>query len=109
MSSLETIVTVVGLAIITLVTRSFFFISQREWVLPAWVQRGLRYAPLAALAAVVIPEVLLTNGQLISTWQDARLFSAVAAVAYYLWRRSLLGTILVGMVFFLPLRIGLGW
>ena len=83
--------------------------SQQEWVLPDWAQRGLRYAPLAALAAVVVPEVLLTQGQLITTWLDARLFGAAAAVAYYLWRRGLLGTILAGMAVFLPLRIVWGW
>lgn len=109
MSPSEIILTIVGLAVISVLTRCFFFISERELVLPAWVQRGLRYAPLAALAAVVAPELLLTDGQFIQTWQDARIFGAIAAVAYYLWRRGLLGTILVGMAVFLPLRIGLGW
>ncbi|MFM8899746.1 MAG: AzlD domain-containing protein [Burkholderiales bacterium] len=109
MSDLEIIITCVGLGIISVLTRGFFLVSQREWVLPTWVQKGLRYAPLAALAAVVAPEVLLTQGQLITTWQDARLFGAVAAVGYYLWRRGLLGTILVGMAVFLPLRVMWGW
>ena len=109
MNTSEIVLTIMGLAVISVLTRSLFFISEREWVLPAWVQRGLRYAPLAALAAVVAPELLLTNGQLIHTWQDARIFGAIAAVAYYVWRRGLLGTILVGMLFFLPLRIGWGW
>ncbi len=109
MSTGEIIITVLGLAVISVLTRGFFFVSEREWVLPGWAQRGLRYAPLAALAAVVAPELLLTNGQFISTWQDARLFGAVAAVAYYAWRRGLLGTILVGMAVYLPLRVGWGW
>ncbi len=109
MSPLETIVTIVGLAAISVLTRGFFLISEREWVLPSWAQRGLRYAPLAALAAVVAPELFLTNGHFISTWQDARLFGALASVAYFLWRRGLLGTILAGMAVFLPLRVGLGW
>jgi branched-subunit amino acid transport protein len=109
MSPSEIILTIIGLAVISVLTRCFFFISERELVLPAWVQRGLRYAPLAALAAVVAPELLLTDGQFVQTWQDARIFGAIAAVAYYLWRRGLLGTILVGMAVFLPLRIGLGW
>jgi branched-subunit amino acid transport protein len=61
------------------------------------------------LSAVVVPEVLLTQGQLITTWLDARIFGAAVAVAYYLWRRGLLGTILAGMAVFLPLRIVWGW
>jgi branched-subunit amino acid transport protein len=109
MSNIEVVITCVGLGVISVLTRGFFLISQREWVLPNWAQRGLRYAPLAALAAVVAPEVLLNQGQLITTWQDARLFGAAAAIGYYLWRRGLLGTILAGMAVFLPLRIMLGW
>jgi branched-subunit amino acid transport protein len=105
----ETLVAIAGLAVITVVTRSFFFLSQRELVLPAWVQRGLKFAPLAALAAVVVPEVVMTDGQLIHTWQDARLFAVAAATLYYLRWRGMLGTILTGMAVMLPLRLGLGW
>jgi branched-subunit amino acid transport protein len=109
MSSLEAFITIVGLAVVTVVTRCFFFISERELVLPQWVQRGLRYAPLAALTAVVVPEIVMSQGALIDTWRDARLFAVAAASAYFLWRRGILGTILVGMAVLLPLRLGLGW
>ena len=105
--------TAIGLGVITLVTRCFFFISDRELPFPSWAQRGLQYAPIAALAAVVVPEVLVTHGQLISTWLDARLLGAAAGVAYYAYRRgqgqAVLGTIVVGMAVYLPLHIGLGW
>lgn len=105
----ETLVGIAGLAVITVLSRSFFFLSQRELVLPAWVQRGLKFAPLAALAAVVVPEVVMTHGQLLHTWQDARLFAVAGATAWYVWRRSMLGTIVTGMAVYLPLHIGLGW
>ncbi|MCE2914092.1 MAG: AzlD domain-containing protein [Rubrivivax sp.] len=101
---------ILGLAAITLLTRCFFFLSEREIPLPTWLQQGLRYAPLAALAAVVVPQVVLTPaGTLISTWQDARLFAVVAAGLYFWWRRGILGTIVVGMAVLLPLKLGLGW
>ena len=109
MNNTESIVTILGLAVITVLTRSFFLFSSRELVLPDWVQRGLRYAPLAALAAVVVPEVVMTQGHLISTWQDARLFAVVAATAYFFWKRGILGTIVCGMAVLVPLKLGLGW
>lgn len=109
MSSFEAFVTIIGLAVVTVVTRCFFFISERELVLPQWVQRGLRYAPLAALTAVVVPEIVMSHGELIDTWRDARLFAATAASAYFFWRRGILGTILVGMAVLLPLRLVWGW
>lgn len=109
MSFAEGVLTIAGLVALTVLTRGFFFLSEREIPFPAWLQKGLRYAPLAALTAVVVPEVVLTQGQLISTLQDARLYAALAGAAWYFWRRDLLGTILVGMAVMLPLRVGLGW
>ena len=104
-----TVVTILGLAVVTVLTRSFFFLSSKPWTLPDWAQRGLHYAPIAALAAVIVPEIVMTRGALIATWQDARVFAAVAGAAWFFWRRSVLGTIVAGMAVYLPLHIYLGW
>ena len=105
--------TLLGLGAVTVLTRCFFFILNRELPFPAWAQRGLQYAPIAALAAVVVPEVMVSHGALITTWQDARVYGAAAGVAYYLSRRgqgqAVLGTIVVGMSVYLPLHMGWGW
>ncbi len=106
---LYTLLTIVALGVITVVTRGFFFISSRPWTLPNWAQRGLQYAPIAALAAVVVPEVVMSQGTLISTWFDARIFATFAGLAWFAWQRSVLGTIVAGMAVYLPLHIGLGW
>ena len=98
-----------GLAVITLVTRAFFMIPDKELPMPEWLKRGLRYAPLAALAAVIAPEIVMSNGKLIATLVDARLPALVCATAYFWWKRGILGTIVVGMAVYLPLHIGLGW
>jgi branched-subunit amino acid transport protein len=103
------VVAILGLGVITVLTRAFFMIPERELPLPGWLKQGLRYAPLAALAAVVAPEIVMTKGELIDTWKDARLFGAAAATAYYFWRRSILGTILSGTAVLLVLRLGFGW
>jgi branched-subunit amino acid transport protein len=112
-TDLWTLGVIVGLAVITVITRSFFFISSKPWHLPHWAQRGLQYAPIAALSAVVLPEVVMAQGHLVTTWLDARLFAAAAGVGYYFATRgrgqAVLGTIVVGMLVYLPLHIGLGW
>ncbi len=104
---------IVGLAAITVLTRGFFFVSSRPWRLPRWAERGLQYAPVAALAAVIVPEVVMSQGQLVHTWADARLYAAAAGAAFFFWRRgagqAVLGTIVVGMAVYLPLHLGLGW
>ena len=104
-----TLLTIAGLALLTLLTRSFFLIPERPLQMPRWVERGLQYAPIAALAAVVIPDVVMTQGHIHATWQDARLFGALAGGAMFFWRRSIFGTILCGMAVYLPLHMGLGW
>ena len=59
MSTWESALAILGLAVITIVTRGFFMIADRELPMPSWLQQGLRYAPLAALAAVVAPEIVM--------------------------------------------------
>jgi branched-subunit amino acid transport protein len=108
-SDIWTLAVIVGLAVVTVVARSFFFISDTAWQLPHWAQRGLQFAPIAALSAVVVPEVVMSHGVLITTWQDARLFAAAAGVAVYFAKRNVLLTIVLGMAVYLPMHLGLGW
>jgi branched-subunit amino acid transport protein len=109
MSEWMTWIALLGLAAISVLTRSFFMISDRPLPIPDWLRELLKVAPLAALVAVVAPEVFMTQGHVITTWQDARWPAAVAATGYYFWRRDILGTILVGMAVMLLLKLGLGW
>jgi branched-subunit amino acid transport protein len=112
-TDLWTLGVIVGMALVTVITRCFFLASNRDWGLPHWAQRGLQYAPIAALAAVVVPEVVMLQGHLISSWQDARIYAALAGGAYFFWRKgqgqAVLGTIVSGMLVYLPLHLGLGW
>jgi branched-subunit amino acid transport protein len=104
-----TLAVIFGLAGVSVLTRCFFFILDRPWGLPEWAHRALHYAPIAALAAVIAPEIVMTQGHLITTWHDARLFAAAAGAAWYYWRGGVLGTMLAGMAVYLPLHLGLGW
>jgi branched-subunit amino acid transport protein len=109
MTDAWTLAVIAGLAGVTVLTRCFFFILDRPWSLPGWAHKALNYAPVAALSAVVVPEVVMTQGQLTSTWQDARLFAALAGALVFFWRKSVLMTLIVGMAVYLPLHLGLGW
>jgi branched-subunit amino acid transport protein len=112
-TDLWTLGVIAGLAFISMLTRSLFFISSRPWRLPYWAQRGLQYAPIAALCAVIVPEMVMLQGHLLTTWQDARLYSVAAGAAWFFALRgkgqAVLGTIVVGMAVYLPLHLGLGW
>jgi branched-subunit amino acid transport protein len=109
MSALEIFFTSLGMAAIALLSRAFFMLPEQELPMPKWLREGLRYAPIAALAAVVAPELVMSQGHLIDTWRDARIFGALAGLMFYAWKRSLFGTIVCGTGVMLALRFGLGW
>ncbi len=109
MNTWQAVVAILGLAVITVAARGFFLYPEREVPMPAWLKQGLRYAPLAALEAVVAPEIVTTQGHLIATFKDARLWSTLAATGYFFWRRGILGTIVTGTLVLVALRTGLGW
>ena len=109
MSPLEIFLTILGMGAVTLLCRAFFLLPEQELPMPRWLREGLRYAPMAALAAVVAPEIVMTQGHLVDTWRDARIFGALAGLAFFTRRQDLLGTIVCGTGVMLALRFGLGW
>ncbi|CAH2778111.1 MAG: Putative transmembrane protein [uncultured Paraburkholderia sp.] len=105
MTSVEVWLTILGMTLVTAVTRAMFLIGGERTVLPARVQRMLRYAPAAALAAVVLPDVLGTPEGLSFAPSNHEFYAALAGLGWFLWRRTMLGTIIVRMVVFTFLRL----
>jgi branched-subunit amino acid transport protein len=105
MSPLETWLAIIGMALVTALTRASFLIGGERLVLPPRAQRALRYAPAAALAAVVVPDLLETPHGLSIGLSNHALYASIVGLGWYLWRRSMLGTIVVGMVVFTLLRL----
>lgn len=110
MSSADIWLTIALLTFATVVTRSSFFLLASAR-LPARVQQALRYAPPAALAAIVIPDLLLNGGvggaagAVHIDWTSPRLLAGIGATLFFLATRHLLGTILAGMAMFTALRL----
>ena len=109
MSPLQIFFTILGMGAVTLLFRAFFLIPDQDLPMPRWLREGLRYAPIAALVAVVAPEIVMAQGHLIHTLKDARIFGAIVGLAFYTWKRDLFGTIVCGTGVMLALKFGLGW
>lgn len=102
-------ITILGMAAVTLVARGFFLYARRAPRFAEPLQRALQVAPLAAIVAVLAPEIFMAHGALVDTWRDARLPAAAAATLLYAWRPGVLGPLLAGMAVYLPLHLALGW
>ena len=113
MTEVQTLLCILGLALITLITRAFFFMSEQQWRLPALIERGLQFAPIAALSAVIFPEIFLWEDHFSGLLMNSKIYGGVAGAAFFILKRgqghAVFGTIVVGMLTYLPLHLILGW
>jgi len=99
-----TVILVLGVA--TACTRSAFWLVGHRVAIPPRMQEVLRYAPACALAAIVAPDLVLgARGEIALELANPKLLAGIASLVYYLWRRSMLQTIVFGMLVFTLLRI----
>jgi branched-subunit amino acid transport protein len=97
-----------GLMLVTIFTRSFFLLGGSRFNIPKTVHEFLRYAPTAALIAIVLPEVLFAKDPVSQLYQidiySPHFLGGVVAVIGYLVTKNMLGTILLGMLAFTVTR-----
>lgn len=101
-------ITIALLTAATLITRSSLFLLGHAVKLPPKIVHALRYAPAAALAAIIAPDLLVLDGSLNLSLLNPKLLGAVAAAVFFLSTRHLLGTLITGMVVFTLLRLWIG-
>jgi branched-subunit amino acid transport protein len=104
-ASLWLIFILIGLA--TTLPRASFIVLGNRVVLPSLVQRALRYAPAAALAAIVVPDVLLVSGEFSPL--NPKLAAAIGAIAATLVSRNPWLPFIAGMATLLTMKLWLGW
>ena len=90
------------LGLATTLPRASFIVLGARVRLPSVVQRALRYAPAAALAAIVVPDVLVVGGDFAPL--NPKLAGVVAAVAAAMLSRNPWLPFIAGMVVLLGLR-----
>jgi branched-subunit amino acid transport protein len=95
-------IAIVGSAAATYLTRALPFAVTRGGGLPPAARRYLEALPVAIIAALVGPAVLAPAGTLT---HGAEPVAAALVVAMVVWRRSLLGGVIVGVVAVALLRL----
>ena len=105
MSGATAALVIAGLTLVTVITRSLFLLLGDRVPLPQRVRHGLRYAPACALAALILPQLVLTQQEGISlSLLNPRLDAGLVAIAVMLLTRSMLGAMGAGMAAFVLLR-----
>ena len=97
MSDQMVLLTMIGMGLVTYLPR----------LLPAWLLRGrtlhpfieawLKYVPVAVLAALLLPSLLVSDGSLNLTWNNLYVWAAIPAGLVAWKTRSMFATVLVGM------------
>ena len=99
---------ILGMALITFLIRYSLF-AFPDLRFPPLVRQALHYVPTAVLTAIVVPGMLLPDGQ---TWQlsldNAYLLGGLVTIAIAALSRHLLATIGGGLLVFFTLRAWLG-
>jgi len=81
--------------LLTFLIRLSFIAAEGRYRAPAWFVAALPFVPIAALTALVAPELLLVAGQL---QLGARFWAGLVAIGVAAWKRHTLLTIASGFL-----------
>jgi len=74
--------------------------------MPRWMERALRFVPVAVLTALSVPMLVMPEGEWALSIHNEYLMAGIVAIAVAAWRQNLLLTISVGLLVFFVLRYG---
>ena len=94
--NVEMLLITAGLVLATFITRAGLLLAGGRFKPSPRVESALRFAPICALAALIAPEVVVRSGTVDLSLMNPRLVAALAATAFFLWKRSMVGCIVVG-------------
>ena len=95
---------ILGMALVTFGVRYPILALVGKIQLPESILSALKFVPPAVLSAIILPEVLISNGDFQLNFNNSELVASLAA-GLIAWRtKNLLLTIVLGMLVFLVWR-----
>lgn len=104
---MQTWLLILGMLAITFATRYSFF-AWPNLRFPRLIEQGLHYVPVAVLTAIVVPGMLMPEGEWALDWRNAYLLAGLLSIAIAALIRNLLATIAGGLLGFFLLRWAFG-
>ena len=91
-------ITVLAAGLVTFALRFALVGALGKVTLPPLLVRGLRFVPPAVLTAIIVPELVLPGGQLDPSLGNPRLLAGVLATLVAWVSKSVVFTVVAGMV-----------
>jgi branched-subunit amino acid transport protein len=96
---------IIGLGLTTLATRSGLLLWPYAVKLPKPLERALRFAPMAAMVAIVVPSVLYAKtGEIIGPL-DPKLFAALACLLAWWATRHMAAVMSAGLAVYVIAKL----
>lgn len=95
----------VGMALVTYLPRMLPLVILSRFQLPPWLLRWLGFVPVSVLAALLAKELVVADGHFALPPGHPHLLAAIPAFLVAAYTRSLMGTVLTGIVAMALLRL----
>jgi len=98
---------IIGMIVVTFVSRSFFILLGNRIKISEWALETIRYAPLAALIAILAPEIFLPLGASSIAEFNLRLpniWGGIAAMIAFYFSKRMIPTRVIGMAVYTAAR-----
>jgi len=105
LSSFEIWAVILGLTLITFVTRGFFLLVGERMELSETLQNALKYAPAAALVAIIAPEMFFSQASSDMEISSPYFWGGICSIIAFWLSKSMLLTIILGMLAFTAVRL----
>jgi len=94
-----------GMALVTYLPRMVPLVVLSRFRLPPLLLRWLEFVPVAVLSALLASGLLVQQGKLALPPDHPEVLAAIPAFLVALWTRSLMGTVLTGIIAMALLRL----
>jgi branched-subunit amino acid transport protein len=95
---LDVFLMILGTAIVTFIPRVLPLMVLSRFRLPVWGTRWLNHVPISVMAALVAQEIFIHAGKISFFTNNVQLLAAIPTLLIAIKTRSLLVTVLVGII-----------
>ncbi|WP_251553685.1 AzlD domain-containing protein [Neobacillus muris] len=96
---------ILGTALVTFLPRVIPLMVLSRFELPEWAARWLSFVPTSVMAALVGQEIFMNDGEWLLSFRNLDFIAAIPTFFIALKTRSLLATVLSGIITMMLLRV----